>query len=65
MSSKATPLLQEFEALPEEEKQVVMFELLRRAAPYDSGPIDDRETAQAADDLFLMLDAEEHESSTR
>ena len=52
MSSKAAQLLQEFEALPEEEKQVVMFEFLRRAVPYDSGPIDDGETARSADDLF-------------
>ena len=65
MSSRAAQLLQEFEALPDEEKQVVMFEFLRRAGPYDSGPLDDRETAQAADDLFRTLDAEENESGTR
>jgi hypothetical protein len=65
MSGKAAQLLQEFEALPEEEKQVVMFEFLRRAEPFDSGPLDDRETARAADDLFRMLDAEENESSAR
>ena len=65
MSSKATQLLQEFETWPEEEKQVGTLEFMRWAAPYDSGPIDDRETAQAADDLFRMLDAEENESSAR
>ncbi|MGA2114442.1 MAG: hypothetical protein ABSH56_06785 [Bryobacteraceae bacterium] len=51
--------------MPEEEKQAVMFEFLRRAAPYDSGPADDREAAQATDYLFRMLDAEENESSAR
>lgn len=36
------------------------MELLRRAVPFDSGPLDDVETALAADQLFGGLEAEEN-----
>ena len=33
--------------------------------PFDSGPLDDQETADAADRLFAMLDAEENDARSR
>ena len=56
MSMETTQLLEAFEALPEEEKRVFTSEFLRRAIPLDSGPLDDEETAHAADELFALLD---------
>ena len=65
MSSQTSQLLEAFDALPAEEKRVFTAEFLRRAIPFDSGPLDDEETAHAADALFALLDAEEHDSSSR
>jgi hypothetical protein len=65
MSEQTAQLLEAFEALPEEEKRVFTVEFLRRAVPIDSGPLDDEETAQAADQLFAALDAEENDAGTR
>ena len=52
MSKQTAQLLEAFEALPEQEKRVFTAEFLRRAVPFDSGPLDDGETALAADQLF-------------
>lgn len=59
MSRETAQLLEAFEALPEEEKRAFTAEFLRRALPFDSGPLDDDETARAADDLFALLDSED------
>jgi len=42
-----------------------MAEFLRRAIPFDSGPLDDEETAHAADQLFAGLEAEENDAGAR
>jgi hypothetical protein len=64
--SKQTPqLLEAFEALPEGEKRLFTVEVLRRAVPFDSGPLDDVETALAADQLFGGLEAEENDAESR
>jgi hypothetical protein len=42
--------------LPEDEKRAFTAEVLRRAAPFDSGPLDDSETAEAADQLLAGLE---------
>ena len=55
MNEQTAHLLKAFEALPEEEKKIFTAEFLRRAVPIDSGPLDDEETAQAADQLFAAL----------
>ena len=59
MSDQTVELLDAFEALPEEEKRRFTAEFLRRALPFDSGPLDDEETAAAADSLLRDLDADE------
>jgi hypothetical protein len=56
MSSQTEQLLLAFEALPEDEKRVFTVEFLRRAAPFDSGPLDDAEIADAADQLLGSLE---------
>jgi hypothetical protein len=62
MSRQTAQLLKAFEALPDEEKRVFTVEFLRRATPFASGPLDDAETAAAADELFASLDADEHDA---
>ena len=56
MSSETAQLLEAFEALPEDEKRVFTVEFLRLAIPFDSGPLDDSETADAADRLLASLE---------
>ncbi len=65
MSRQTAELLDAFEALPDEEKRAFTAEFLKRAIPYDSGPLDDDETAAAADQLFAALDAEENDAGAR
>jgi hypothetical protein len=65
MSRQASQLLEQFDALPDEEKRTFTAEFLRRAIPFDSGPLDDEETAHAADELFESLDAEENDTRSR
>jgi hypothetical protein len=65
MSRETAELLKAFEALPEDEKRIFTAEFLRRAVPFDSGPLDEKETAHAADQLFAALEAEENEAGSR
>jgi len=65
VSAATSKLLKEFEALPVEEKQVLVKEIFRRLPPYDSGPLGDEVIARAGDDLAAMLDREENDSQTR
>jgi hypothetical protein len=66
MSRQTLQLLEAFEELPEEEKRIFTAEFLRRAIPFDSGPLEDDETAHAASQLFAMLSAEEeNDAATR
>ena len=58
MSSQTAELLDAFDALPEEEKRAFTAELLRRVIPFDSGPLDDSETAHAADQILSDLDGD-------
>lgn len=60
MSSQTSQLLDAFDALPAEEKRIFTTEFLRRAIPFDSGPLDDDEMAAAADALLDALAREEH-----
>jgi hypothetical protein len=65
MSRQTAQLLEAFEALPEEEKRIFTAEFLRRAIPFDSGPLEDDETAHASDVLFALLDTEENDTNAR
>jgi len=59
MSRQTRQLIEAFDALPAEEQRAFTAEFFRRAIPFDSGPLDDEETACAADEIFNMLEAEE------
>ncbi len=65
MSRQTAQLLEAFEVLPEDEKRIFTAEFMRRAIPFDSGPLDDEETARAADELFAQLDTEENFTGSR
>jgi hypothetical protein len=65
MSKQTAQLLEAFEALPEADKRVFIVEFLRRAVPFESGPLDDEERALAGDQLFGDLVAEENEAEAR
>jgi len=62
MSKQTAQLLEAYEALPEEEKRIFTVEFLRRATPFESGPLDDGETALAADRLLGALETEENDA---
>ena len=65
MSTQTAELLDAVEAPPEEEKRVFTAAFLRRVIPFESGPLNDEETAHAADQLFAALDAEENDAGAR
>lgn len=65
MSKQTAQLLEAFEALPQEEERIFTVKFLRRAEPFGSGPLDDEETALAADRLFSELEAEENDAAPR
>lgn len=65
MSRQTSQLLDAFDALPDEDKRTFAAEFFRRAIPFDSGPLNDEETAHAADSLFALLDAEEDAADSR
>jgi len=56
MSRESQALLEAFEHLPAEEKRVLTDEILRRAPPFDSGPLADEEISAAAVALFESLE---------
>jgi hypothetical protein len=59
MTAAAEHFIQDFEALPEPEKQEVLAKLLRIASQMDYGPITDEELLASADKIFVALDREE------
>jgi hypothetical protein len=61
MTAQAKHLIQEFEALPDAEKQKVLAELLRIADDVDYGDITDDELRHTADKMFVAMDEEEAE----
>ena len=65
MSRQTSQLLEAFESLPPDEQRTFTAEFLRRAIPFDSGPLDDSETALAGDELFALLDSEENDARSR
>lgn len=65
MSGLTSQLLEAFDALPAEEKRVFTAELFRCVIPFDSGPLDDAETALMADELLDLFDREDNDTASR
>ena len=65
MSSQSSQLLEAFDAMPTEEKRAFTAEFFRRVIPFDSGALDDEETAHAADTMLAALDSDEDDAAPR
>jgi len=67
MGKQAEQLLEAFEALPSDDKQAFVGEILRRTRelPLDSGPITDEEIGEAGRVLFALLDRKEDAGQMR
>jgi hypothetical protein len=67
MSTKATAILEQFEALPPAEQQELWRELRRRIAPVElyGEPLTDEDIADSARVTFAMLDEEEQRAKAR
>ena len=59
MSTATQHLLDPFDLLSVAEKQIVIFELLRRVQDLDLPPLSDEELVANAEELFLELDRRE------
>jgi hypothetical protein len=59
--------LDAFDALPSDDKQTFVVEILRRARelPFDSGSISDDEIGEAGKAVFALLDQEANAAQTR
>jgi len=66
MSQQSARLLDAFDALPSDDKQAFVVEILRRTRelPFDSGPIADEEIGEASKTVFALLDHEEDAART-
>ena len=62
MSTATARLLSEFEALPVEEKQEFVREVINHLPPWDSGPLNDDVAAAAGGALAEKLDEGERAS---
>jgi hypothetical protein len=62
MSEQTVQLLDAFDALPSDDKQAFLVEIMRRTRelPFDSGPITDEEIGESSKALFALLDQEEN-----
>jgi len=65
MSGEAQALLDAFEHLPIEEKQLFAQEVLRRSLPFDSGSLSDEEIGAASGGLFQSLEEEDVDFTPR
>jgi hypothetical protein len=66
MSEQTVQLLGAFDALPSDDKQAFVVEIMRRARelPFDSGEITDEEIGEAGKAMFALLDQEENAAHT-
>jgi len=62
MTADAKHVIEEFESLPDAEKQRVLVELLRIANDIDYGELTDDDLRTVAAETFALYDAEENET---
>ena len=63
MSTSAQNLIESFDRLPDDEKQKVASEILRRTINFDMPALSDEELVLSAEELFLELDRREAEDA--
>ncbi len=61
MTDAARRIVETFEALPEEDRQTVVVEILRRTAADVYPALEDKDLVLAAEQVFLELDRREQE----
>ena len=59
MTAQAKHIIEDFEALPDQEKREVLAELIRMARHIDDPVVSDDELLSAADEVFLEYDRRE------
>jgi len=59
MTVQAQDILRAFDLLPDNDKQEVAVELMRRARVVDTEPLSDEELIMSAETIFLSLDRRE------
>ncbi len=66
MSEQTVQLLDAFEALPSDDKQAFVVEIMRRTRelPFDSGTLAGEEIGEAGRAIFALLDQEENAAHT-
>ena len=63
MSTDSQNIINSFDALPTPEQRIVVAEILRRVAQWDTPPLSDEELVQSADHVFSELDEREADSA--
>jgi hypothetical protein len=61
MTQAAQEVIQSFNVLPMPDQQIVLVEICRQAAQWDSEPLSEGELCRQADELFQMLDERERQ----
>jgi hypothetical protein len=59
MSTSVQHLIETFEELPEDEKQELAIEIIKRTVNFDIPPLTDEELILNAENIFLELDKRE------
>lgn len=59
MTAQAKHIIEDFDALPDQEKREVLAELIRMARHIDYPTVPDDELVAVADELFLEYDRQE------
>src|SRR5262249_48970263 len=65
MTAAVQQLLNAFDSLPEADKHQAAVEILRRVSPSAEGDLPESALVEAAEELFLALDAEEARNAQR
>lgn len=65
MTKAVQQILESFDALPEQERHLLIAEILRRSSPAGSGDVPESALVEIAEDLFRSMDTEEGNHANR
>ena len=63
MSPAVQHLIESFDHLPESDQRTAASEILRRSSRFDLPPLSAEELVMAAEEIFLLLDQDEKETT--